>query len=103
MQQKEKYGVLLLGGHRTHQENYALNFAQDERCQLVAFADELDGPPERIRLARSLANELNLPFIADLDEALARKGCAYCQSLHGRRTARTYRGKVCGSRKACLS
>ena len=64
---------LLLGGHRTHQENYALNFAQDERCRLVAFADELDGPPERITLARSLADELNLPFIVDLDEALARE------------------------------
>ncbi|MDE0552981.1 MAG: Gfo/Idh/MocA family oxidoreductase [Candidatus Poribacteria bacterium] len=73
MQQNGKYGVLLLGGHRTHQENYALNFAQDERCELVAFADELDGPPERIRLARSLAAELNLPFIANLDEALARE------------------------------
>lgn len=72
MQQNRKYGVLLLGGHRTHQENYASNFAQDERCRLVAFADELDGPPERITLARSLAEELNLPFIADLNEALAR-------------------------------
>ncbi len=73
MQQNGKYGVLLLGGHRTHQENYALNFAQDERCQLVAFADELDGPSERITLGRSLADALNLPFIADLDEALARE------------------------------
>ncbi len=73
MQRNGKYGVLLLGGHRTHQENYALNFAQDERCWLVAFADELDGPPERITLARSLAEALNLPFIADLDEALARE------------------------------
>ena len=73
MQQNGKYGVLLLGGHRTHQENYALNFAQDERCRLVAFADELDGPSERITLARSLAEALNLPFIADLDEALARE------------------------------
>ena len=73
MQQSQKYGVLLLGGHRTHQENYALNFAQDERCRLVAFADELDGPPERIKLGRSLAKELNLPFIADLDEALGRE------------------------------
>ena len=72
MQQNRKYGVLLLGGHRTHQENYASNFAQDERCRLVAFADELHGPPERITLARSLAEELNLPFIADLNEALAR-------------------------------
>ena len=72
MQQDRKYGVLLLGGHRTHQENYALNFAQDERCRLVAFADESDGPSERITLGRSLAAELNLPFIADLDKALAR-------------------------------
>ena len=29
MQNNEKYGVLLLGGHRTHQENYASNFAND--------------------------------------------------------------------------
>ena len=29
MQQNGKYGVLLLGGNRTHQENYALSFAQD--------------------------------------------------------------------------
>ena len=47
MQQNEKYGVLLLGGNRTHQENYALSFAQDARCRLVAFADEPDAPPER--------------------------------------------------------
>jgi predicted dehydrogenase len=73
MQQNGKYGVLLLGGHRTHQENYALNFAQDERCRLVAFADESDAPPVRIELARSLAEELNLPFIPDLDTALARE------------------------------
>ena len=73
MQQNGKYGVLLLGGHRTHQENYAPQFAQDERCRLVAFADELEAPPERIALARSLAEELNLPFIPDLDAALARE------------------------------
>ena len=73
MQQNGKYGVLLLGGHRTHQENYAPQFAQDERCRLVAFADELEAPPERIALARSLAEELNLPFIPDLNAALARE------------------------------
>ncbi|MDE0314963.1 MAG: Gfo/Idh/MocA family oxidoreductase [Candidatus Poribacteria bacterium] len=72
MQKNGKYGVLLLGGHRTHQENYAQSFANDRRCQLVAFADEPDAPEERIKLARSLAEELNLPFIPDLDEALAR-------------------------------
>ena len=73
MQQNGKYGVLLLGGHRTHQENYALSFAQDARCQLVAFADEPDAPPERIRLARSLAESLDLPFILGLDTAVARE------------------------------
>ena len=72
MQQNGKYGVLLLGGNRTHQENYALSFAQDARCRLVAFADEPDAPPERIRLARTLAESLDLPFI-DLDAALARE------------------------------
>ena len=65
-------GSLLLGGNRTHQENYALSFAQDARCRLVAFADEPDAPPERITLARSLAESMDLPFI-DLDAALARE------------------------------
>ncbi len=73
MQQNGKYGVLLLGGNRTHQENYALSFAQDARCRLIAFADEPNAPPERITLARSLAESLGLPFIPDLDAALARE------------------------------
>ncbi len=68
-----KYGVLLLGGHRTHQENYAGLFANDSRCQLIAFADEQDAPVERIELAQSLAKERQLPFIPNLDEALARE------------------------------
>lgn len=68
-----KYGVLLLGGHRTHQENYAELFANDARCQLIAFADEQNAPSERIVLAQSLAKERQLSFIPDLDEALARE------------------------------
>lgn len=72
METNEKYGVLLLGGHRTHQENYARSFAQDARVRLIAFADERDAPAERIALGKSLAEELSLPFIPDLDEALAR-------------------------------
>ena len=72
MHKNKKYGVLLLGGHRTHQENYAHLFANDSRCRLIAFADEVDVPKERITLARSLAAELNLPFIPSLDDALAR-------------------------------
>ena len=72
MQNSEKYGVLLLGGHRTHQENYAHLFANDQRCKLIAFADEHNAPSERVKLARSLAAELNLPFIDNLQDALAR-------------------------------
>ena len=72
MSNSEKYGVLLLGGHRTHQENYAHLFANDPRCQLIAFADECDAPSERVQLARSLAAELNLPFINNLQDALGR-------------------------------
>lgn len=68
-----KYGVLLLGGHRTHQENYSINFENDLRCKLIAFADEPDAPEERIRLARSLAEERNLPYISNLDDALSRE------------------------------
>lgn len=71
MKRNGKYGVLLLGGHRTHQENYAGLFANDSRCELIAFADEHNAPSERIQLARSLAEEQNLPFIPNLDEALA--------------------------------
>ena len=69
----DKYGVLLLGGHRTHQENYAGLFANDPRCELIAFADEKDAPIDRIELAQSLAEEHQLPFIPNLDEALARE------------------------------
>ena len=73
MNNHDKYGVLLLGGHRTHQENYAQLFANDSRCELIAFADEQDAPYERIELARSLAAELHLPYIPNLDDALARE------------------------------
>jgi len=72
MHKDKKYGVLLLGGHRTHQENYAHLFAYDSRCQLIAFADEVDAPKERIALGRSLADEFKLPYIPNLDNALAR-------------------------------
>ena len=68
---QEKYGVLLLGGHRTHQEGYARLFATEPRCRLVACSDERDAPPERVELNRALADELSLPYLPDLDEALA--------------------------------
>jgi predicted dehydrogenase len=72
MANQEKYGVLLLGGHRTHQENYAHLFVAEPRCRLIASSDERDAPPDRVALNCGLAEELSLPYIPDLDEALAR-------------------------------
>ena len=72
MANRDKYGVLLLGGLRTHQENYAGGFAADPRCRLIAVSDETDAPPVRIDLNRGLAEELEIPYLPDLDGALAR-------------------------------
>ena len=66
-----KYGVLLLGGRRTHQEGYGPCFAADARCRLIAVSDERDALPEYVELNRQLAEDLQIPYIPDLDEALA--------------------------------
>jgi predicted dehydrogenase len=65
------YGVLLVTGARTHQENYATLFANDPRCRLIAVSDESDVPTERLRLNRQFAEELKIPYIDDLNEALS--------------------------------
>lgn len=72
MANSNEYGVLLLGGLRTHQGNYAGGFAADPRCRLIAVSDETDAPPVRIDLNRGLAEELEIPYLPDLDGALAR-------------------------------
>ena len=66
------YGVLLVGGMRSHQENHAAIFAARPDCELVASSDERDAPEELVELNRSLAEEWDIPYIPDLDEALAR-------------------------------
>jgi predicted dehydrogenase len=71
MSQGRSLGVLLLGGMRTHQENYARAFAADPRCRLVAVADEANISGEREALNRQLADELNLPYFPDLEEGLS--------------------------------
>jgi len=68
----QQFGVLLISGRRTHQENYALNLRADPRCTLVGLTDEKDVPSERAQLNRQFAEDLDIPYWPDLDEALAR-------------------------------
>ncbi len=67
-----RYGVLLVSGSRTHQENYAPQFAADARCRLVGLTDEPNLPELRQKLNRELATELRIPYLPDLEQALSR-------------------------------
>ena len=73
MSRARPYGVLLVTGLRTHQENYARLFQADPRCRLIAVADEADIPSHRDDLNRQFASEMSLPYIDSFDEALARE------------------------------
>jgi predicted dehydrogenase len=64
------YGVLLVTGAQTHQENYARALAADKRCRLVALSDERSVTKRRRDLNERLARELNVPHVPELDDAL---------------------------------
>lgn len=66
------YGLLLISGSHTHQENYARAFAADERCRLIGLTDEADVSDRRKELNRQLAGELQIPIFDDLPQAIAR-------------------------------
>ncbi|NUQ64108.1 MAG: Gfo/Idh/MocA family oxidoreductase [Pirellulales bacterium] len=66
------YGVLLIAGARTHQENYAPLFAADRRCRLVGVSDEADVSRRRRELNERFAAGLGIPYLAGLEGALAR-------------------------------
>src|SRR5947209_10814725 len=68
-----RYGILLISGKHTHQENYAQAFAADKRCRLIAVTDEAKVDRRRRELNERLAKALDVPHIADLATALARK------------------------------
>ena len=68
-----KYGVLLISGRRTHQEGHAPAFAANPLCHLVAVADEKDVPDSMHERGRQLSSDHDIPYIPDLDEALARQ------------------------------
>jgi len=67
------YGVLLITGYHTHQENYAEAFAADKRARIVAVADEPNVERRQRELNERMAKTYNVPYIANLKEALARK------------------------------
>lgn len=67
-----KFGILLVTGSHTHQENYAAAFAADPRCRLIALTDEPTIDKPRRDLNERLARALGVPYIADLAEALKR-------------------------------
>ena len=67
------YGVLLVSGSHTHQENYAAAFAADKRARLIAVTDEANIDRRRRELNERLAKVHGIPYVADLDKALADK------------------------------
>ena len=69
---QSRYGILLLGGGRTHQEAYARDFANDPRCHLIGLTDEQGISAYRAGLNQELAENLGVPLLPDLDEALER-------------------------------
>lgn len=66
------YGLLLIAGSHTHQENYARAFAADERCRLIGLTDEADVTSRRQMLNQRLAEELGVPLLDDFEAAVAR-------------------------------
>ena len=67
----KQFGLLLVTGNQTHQENYARAFAADPRCRLVGLTDEAIGP-RRTELNRKLAQELEIPYLEDFSAAVRR-------------------------------
>jgi len=68
-----RYGILLVTGSHTHQENYGAAFAADARCRIVAITDEANIDRRRRELNERLAKQFNVPYIADLEKALGQK------------------------------
>ncbi len=66
------FGLLLISGNLTHQENYARALAADPRCRLIGLTDESDIPQRRAELNQMLADDLQIPLLPDLDAALSR-------------------------------
>jgi xylose dehydrogenase (NAD/NADP) len=67
------FGLLLITGNQTHQENYARAFAADPRCRLIGLTDTPGLPHRRRELNLDLATELEIPVFDDFDAAIRRE------------------------------
>ncbi len=68
-----QFGLLLIAGGQTHQENYARAFQADPRCRVVGLTDEAGVSQRRRELNQRLAQELDVPWLPDFDEAIRRE------------------------------
>ncbi len=66
------FGLLLVGGNHTHQENYARALAADPRCRLIGLTDQSGVSARRQQLSADLARELQIPYLDDFDSAIRR-------------------------------
>lgn len=83
------YGLLLVTGSHTHQENYARAFAADPRCRLIGLTDESEVPARRRELNEQLAAELQVPYLGDFEAAVTRADvAAVCLCAEPERRAR---------------
>jgi len=69
-----QFGALIVTGGMTHQENYATGFKADARWRVVAVTDEKNVDERRASLNAKLANELGVPYVAGLEQALRQPG-----------------------------
>jgi myo-inositol 2-dehydrogenase/D-chiro-inositol 1-dehydrogenase len=72
MAAEKRFGVLLVAGGFTHQENYGPGFAADPRCRIIGVTDEAGVDERRARWNRRLAEEMRVPYLPDLARALER-------------------------------
>jgi predicted dehydrogenase len=70
---KPRYDILLVTGSHTHQEDYAVAFAADPRCRIIAVTDEADIDGKRRQLNMRLARALDIPYLDNLKDALKRQ------------------------------
>ena len=67
-----RYGLLIVAGNLTHQENYSRALAADPRVRLVGLTDESDIPARRRELNVALAGELGIEYLEPYEAALER-------------------------------